>query len=306
MKFKIKRFFGVALRVVPFALVAAVLLSVAFYPKKKAAQGEQKRVVRVWNVDTFEGGKGSRTSFLKRVAASVEKTDGGLYYLISSYTLEGARQAYADGIRPDLLSYGIGLSVYTESCLPLPYRFAGGGTTEGCLAYPWCKGSYYLFSLTDDFESEGTCALSSGGNNLVEVAAAVSGIGGETVDSLSAYVAFLNGGYRYLLGTQRDVNRFSARGKEVYRKELTGYCDLYQYVSVLSAEKRVDCMKFVGALLSEEVQNRLSDIGMLSVRQDETRRTASVFSDENALSEMRRAAGQQGDRKNLDKFLKNV
>ena len=133
MKLKFKRFFGVALRIVPFALIAAVLLSVAFYPKKKEAQGEQKRVVRVWNVDTFEGGRGSRTSFLKRVAATVEKTDSGLYYLISSYTPEGARQSYADGIRPDLLSYGIGLSVYTESCLPLPYRFAGGETRQNPL-----------------------------------------------------------------------------------------------------------------------------------------------------------------------------
>ena len=60
------------------------------------------------------------------------------------------------------------------------------------------------------------------------------------------------------------------------------------------------------ALLSEEVQNCLSDIGMLSVRRDETQRTASVFSDENALAEMRRAAGQQDAGKILDKFLKNV
>ncbi len=29
---------------------------------------EGKRVVRIWNLDTFEGGKGSRTSFLKKIA----------------------------------------------------------------------------------------------------------------------------------------------------------------------------------------------------------------------------------------------
>lgn len=306
MKPKVKRFFHVILKSIPFALIAAVLLSVVFYPKKKEVRAEPKRVVRVWNVDTFEGGRGSRTSFLKRVAASVEKSDGGLYYLVSSYTLEGAKQAYADGVRPDVLSYGVGLSDYTELCLALPYRFAGGETSDGCLAYPWCKGAYYLFSLTEDFESGGACALSSGGNNLVEVAARLGGIEGESVDSLSAYVAFLNGDYRYLLGTQRDVNRFAARNKEVYKKELTAYCDLYQYVSVLSSEKRADSMKFVDALLSDETQSRLDAIGMLSVRGDETERTVSVFSDENALSTMRTLAVREDEGKNLDKFLKNV
>ena len=51
-------------RAVPFLLLAAVVLAVALFPRQSAAEGESVRIVRVWNVDTFEGGKGSRTAFL--------------------------------------------------------------------------------------------------------------------------------------------------------------------------------------------------------------------------------------------------
>ncbi len=77
----------------------------------------------------------------------------------------------------------------------------------------------------------------------MEVAAALNNLSGEEIDSLSAYVAFLNGKYRYLLGTQRDRCRFVSRGVEVYEKPLNEFCDLYQYVSVLSAEKRSECFR---------------------------------------------------------------
>ncbi len=306
MKPNAKLFFSILFKLVPFALVFAVLLSVIFYPTARDAEGEEKRVIRVWNVDTFEGGKGSRTAFLKRTAAILEKKDKNIYYLISSYTAEGANDAFRKGKKPDILSYGVGLSSFAEKCVRLPYRFSGGETGEGCLAYPWCRGSYFLFSLTDDFESGGTCLISSGGQNLSEVSAALENIRGETVDSLSAYVAFLHGECRYLLGTQRDVCRFSSRGTEIRKKELTAYCDLYQYISVLSAEKQDDCMKFLNLLLSDEIQNTLSDIGMYSVRTDEAKRTISVFTDADALFSLRESAKRNDAQKNLDKFLKNI
>ena len=42
-------------------------------------------------MDTFEGGKGSRTSFLQRVARLAEH--GNTYYRVLSYTAEGAQAA---------------------------------------------------------------------------------------------------------------------------------------------------------------------------------------------------------------------
>lgn len=307
-KLKFGRLCSALAKALPFALIVAVVFSVAFYPhpEKNGKSEEIKRVVRVWNVDTFEGGKGSRTSFLKRAAAKAEKKRQGVYYLISSYTEEGIARAFADGQCPDVLSFGIGVSAYLERSLPLPYSFAGGEAEGVCYAYPWCRGEYYLFSLKDDFEEKGDTAISSGGSNLVEVAAALHEISGTAIDSLSAYVAFLNGRYRYLLGTQRDVCRFSSRGVSVYRKPLSLFCDLYQYISVLSAEKREDCFALVESLLSEETQKELDTIGMLPVEGGEALHTVSAFTDGASLDSLREAAKGESAAKNLDKFLKNI
>ena len=142
-------------RGLPFLLLLAAAV-IVFVPQK-SEKAETRTVVRVWNIDTFEGGKGSRTAFLKSVARELK---GEAFYLVTSYTLEGALSAFAEGDAPDVLSFGVGLSEFAERLLPLPYSFAGGELGGKTLAYPWCMGGYYLFSLTD-FEGEGRTALSA-------------------------------------------------------------------------------------------------------------------------------------------------
>lgn len=293
-------------KVLCFALCAALVCIAAFLPRGKAeAEENAVRVVRVWNVDTFEGGKGSRTAFLKKVTRTAEKAREGVYYLVSSYTAEGARAAMSEGIFPDLLSFGIGLDSAAEYSLPLGLSFPGGKTDGGCLAYPWCQGGYFLFSLDEDFTVQGETAISCGGSNLVQVAAALAAVSGTEVPSLEAYSGFLSGKYRFLLGTQRDVCRFSARGVNVCVQPLLAYNDLYQYISVLSAEKREDCEAFIAALLSQETQEQLSSIGMYPVTEGEAEYTASVFSTPESLEQLRGAA-RSGEEKNIVKFLKKI
>lgn len=305
-----KKFFRKALhalyRGLPFLILCAVVMATVFFPKGKPEETSVPRVVRVWHIDTFEGGKGSRASFLKDAARKVEKEDKSVYYLVSTYTAEGASAAAAEGNYPDLLSFGIGFSDFTERFLPLSYRFAGGETDGGFLAYPWCAGRYSLFSLDDNFEDGGAVAVSSHGSNLSELAAYLNGIEGERVESTAAYVDFLNKKYRYLLGTQRDECRFQTRGVSVYRKDLTEFCDLYQYIACLSAEKHADCLKFLRILLSEEVQNGLSSIGMFPLSETHASKTVSVFSSSEALLSLTEAARAKSDRKNIDKFLKSI
>ena len=280
----------------PFLLLLAAAV-IVFVPQK-SKEAEARTVVRVWNIDTFEGGKGSRTAFLKSVARELQ---GEAYYLVTSYTLEGALSAFAEGEAPDVLSFGVGLSEFAERLLPLPYSFAGGELGGKTLAYPWCMGGYYLFSLTD-FEGEGRTALSVGGENLPAVAARLEGITGEETESVAAYTGFLSGKYRYLLGTQRDVCRFQARGVSVQARPLTKYCDLYQSIGILSSEKRDGSLAFVEALLSPEVQGRLSQIGMFPL-ENNAERTVSVFLSSEALGRLA-AAAREGDVP--EKYLKSI
>ena len=283
-------------RGLPFLLLFAAAV-IVFLPQK-SEKAEARTVVRVWNIDTFEGGKGSRTAFLKSVARELK---GEAYYLVTSYTLEGALSAFAEGDAPDVLSFGVGLSEFAERLLPLPYSFAGGELGGKTLAYPWCMGGYYLFSLTD-FEGDGRTALSVGGENLPAVAARLEGITGEETESVAAYTGFLSGKYRYLFGTQRDVCRFQARGVSVQARLLTKYCDLYQYIGILSSEKRDASLAFVEALLSPEVQGRLSQIGMFPL-ENNAERTVSVFSSREALGRLA-AAAREGDVP--EKYLKSI
>ena len=304
---KLKKCFSVFKIVLPFVLCAVVILCTILIPREKVAQADAPiRVVTVWNVDTFEGGKGSRTSFLKKVARRTEKKNEGVYYLISSYTKEGAETALQQGVYPDILSFGIGLSDFAEKSIPLSFRFAGGDTDGGCLAYPWCRGKYFLFSLTDNFAESGETVIGCGGSNLSVVSAAYAGIKGTEMESLAAYTSFLSEKYRYFLGTQRDECRFSSRGVQVYKQELTEYCDLYQYFTVLSSDKREDCLTLLEELLSDETQEELSQIGMYSIRGDATRKTLSVFSSDETLQIIHENAVRGDEIKNLDKYLKSI
>ncbi len=295
------------LRLLPFALIAAVCVA-AFLPPPEA---EERRpcVVRIWSVDTFEGGKGSRSAFLKRIAREAEKGAEGVFYLVSDYTPAGALAAFEEGDAPDLISFGIGLPVFAERALPLSYAFSGGELNKETVAVPWCRGGYALFCLDNDFGKAGKTAISCGGSNLPAVAAALGGISGEELPSQEAYTRFLGGEYRYLLGTQRDLCRFRARGTEVCVSPLGEFCDLYQYISLLSSAHRAEAERFLSVLLSEETEKRLGEIGMEAPFKPETfaiaKRTASVFASDEARAEMRRAA-LAGDGKTLEKFLKNI
>ena len=267
-------------KVIPFVLLAALVLALVCYPHTAKAETAQPVVISVWNVDTFEGGRGSRTSFLKRVAQRAEAGQENVFYHVISYTAEGLQEAFSRGETPDILSFGVGVG--QVDAVPLGRTFA-----RSDLAVPWCRGAYYLFSLQDNFPEtppSGSVVLSSGGENLVEASAYFAGIEGKTEESLTAYLDFLGGKYDYLLGTQRDVCRFSSRGVTVYSKLLPAYCDLYQYVSLLSREHADACLEFVALLLSEDVQATLSEIGMYPA-QDAQGRTVGAFLTPQDLSE---------------------
>lgn len=317
-------------------LLAAVLLlcAVAAYPALTSRGGRGEAgytgVLRVWQIDSFEGGTGSRTAFLNSVARIYERENEGILLLVTAHTPLSAANAAAQGEYPDLLSFGAGVDFAADAAHPLQGVSSAGGRIGGeTYAVPWCRGQYFLFSMEGDFSdvSAENTVLSQGRGALPAAAAYMEGWRGAytSAESVRAYVEFLQGKYKYLLGSQRDVYRFQARGAEVTAKPLTAFCDLWQYIAVCSesAERYAAAMAFVSLLLSDAVQGSLVQIGMLPVGADAydggnaamdaaqkavPEKTISAFLTEQTVEELRfaSAAALNGDEigaKKLEKFL---
>lgn len=300
-KFRLKTFIKNALWW--SALCAVLLLSVfyAFPALSSGADGAEKTdknarpvVISLWHIDTFEGGKGSRATFLKNAALSYCKNKDSLI-MVSSYSAAGAKAAFEKGMYPDMLSFGIGLNADPAVFSALKFselipngigdgaakrNYAGAAKQNGNVApaIPWCCGCYAVYAKTEDFTRvcTDTTLISNGGGNLATVAAALrlGSVNASSVkESTAAYVDFLNGKSEYLFGTQRDAYRFCSRGAEVRINAVTEYNDLFQYIGVIrkkSTEKSTqnqteeECVSFLKYLLSRQVQSTLYKIGMFS------------------------------------------
>ena len=72
---------------------------------------EYKGVIKIWQIDAFEGGKGSRKQFLLSVARGFEKENLGVLIMVISHTVESAEQSLLAGEVPDIISFGLGVEV---------------------------------------------------------------------------------------------------------------------------------------------------------------------------------------------------
>jgi len=314
--------------IIAFAIIAFTVLS--FFSCEEPSESGYGGILRLWNIDCFEGGKGSRANFLKSAAAAFEKAHKGVYIMISTISRSGYSYGLEGGNKPDMVSFGIGADFSSYVQKLSGYNFSGGKIGGGQYAYPWCRGGYVLYSFTDDFldVSPENTVVSEGVNNIPSAALALSGLKGDFTfkTSTAAYVELLGGKYKYMLGTQRDYFRFAARGKTVYGKALNDYNDLYQYIAVLNSNEKVYsiCVEFINYLLSEKVQKNIGDIGMISdvsacytpadgalyeLQHASFSYTLSAFTGEAALNEIKTLSNKSlalGETKNLKKYLKTV
>ena len=270
-------------------LTSAILLFTCFfaYPALNSEQVRESKphagILRLWHIDNFEGGIGSRGSFLVRCARDFEKEN--CFILMTEHTQESAEQALKDGNIPDLISFGTYFGEIAQYAQPLKdYRFEAAQMNGQTYAVPWCRGSYFLFSADGDFQdmTESNTVISVGKNALADGCAYFSGMIGdfEHKTSLQAYVSFMKGDYTYMLGTQRNLYRFATRNFEVQAKPLNEFCDLIQYICITARETTAyeAGVQFVEYLLSESVQKTLDEIGMLSMY------TADIYGTETAMS----------------------
>ena len=64
---------------------------------QKRRESTYTGVITIWQVDTFEGGTGSRTAWLNKLMSSLESQYNGVYFVVRSMTPERAKTLLASG-----------------------------------------------------------------------------------------------------------------------------------------------------------------------------------------------------------------
>lgn len=229
------------------ALLLWALPNLPVKPQTEQPQSYQG-VVEMWNVESFEGGVGSREAWLTKRAAKFESANKGLFVHVTTLTVEQVQAKLAEGQTFDMICFsrGVGdvvkeqLTSYTGSVGSIRDNFLISGQLDGKqYAVPVYAGAYCLFARAEQLSADRLLqdALTATftrkiGKNTVELqplvcgftpynsplsALALSGGKGkanvsEDVTQYQAYEKFLaNQTAVTLLGTQRDMYRLAQR-----------------------------------------------------------------------------------------------
>lgn len=242
-------------KIISFIICIAILISVPIISlkgTKKAGADDKLTVLTVWQIDNFEGGKGSRASYLKSVASKFSESYD-CFLNIVSLNAEAAKINLDAGTVPDLISYGAGIFGIENYIRDFTV---------------WCRGGYCLLSVTEsadfsDVTTENT-VINTGVGNFAAIAATFNGLSGAIQDKpTGAYVKLINGDFKYLLGTQRDIYRLKTRGVSFAVKAITNFNDLYQNISIVTTDKKraFYSEKFIGYLLDKS--EGLTSLGLM-------------------------------------------
>ena len=242
-----------------FALCISIIIAVpimATIKKNGNADADEMTVLTVWQIDGFEGGKGSRANFLQSLGDEFSKKSG-CYVTVSAVSADAARLNLQNGNVPDLISYGAGM-YGIESYIrgETPY-------------YNWCNGGYCFLSTDTNANFEDisveNLVINSGTGNLVGAAALLCGVkDAEVAKPTAAYVRLINGEFKYLLGTQRDIFRLRTRGVAFSVKPIAVFNDLYQNISITCSEtkKSVYATRFIEYLLKNK--EKVKSLGLMA------------------------------------------
>ena len=77
----------------------------AFTSGEEKVSGNERIMLKIWQIDSFEGGKGSRADYLQSVGNDFTK-NGGAYISVTALSSEAARLNLSEGNIPDIISYG--------------------------------------------------------------------------------------------------------------------------------------------------------------------------------------------------------
>ncbi len=255
-------------------LISAVALAWALpalpvKPRTQPPSGYQG-VIELWNVETFEGGSGSRSSWLTNKSAKFEKANSGLFVHVTDLTVTELADKLQNGQRFDLICFsrGVGSSVleylapFNDSVGFVRDNFMISGQVDGKqYGVPLYAGAYCLFARSGQLSQDKltTDALTATftrkiGKNTVELrplicgftqanspltALAMSGLRGdasyidEGVTQYQAYEQFVaNNTAVTLLGTQRDIFRLGQKESQSKIDEL-GFAPVGEYTDLV-------------------------------------------------------------------------
>ncbi len=234
----------ILLIIIVLLIIAVPLLAVLQSRSAAADEEDETTSISVWQIDGFEGGRGSRSKYLQSAGEACFKNQK-TYVTVTSLSADAARANLEQGTMPDIISYPAGFYGIQNYVNKRDFTFKN-----------WCRGGYCFLSLDEsadfsDISAENT-VINAGKDNLASVAAVLSGIGGaQAEEPTNAYLNLLNGKFKYLLGTQRDVYRLKTRNAAFTLKPITVFNDLYQNISILTknSERYNLCNAFINYLL---------------------------------------------------------
>lgn len=231
------------------------------FPLKPAGH---EQILTLWHVETFEGGVGSRGDFIN--GRAVEFGEKGRHVLVKTHTAESAKAALEKGEKPDLVSFGIGADFVVPLVKQVTLTVAGDKIKSR--AFVWAQGGYFLFRKSGDETPVKTLTISDGGKNLPHGAVRLTGVkyeNIETVKSTDAYLKLISGKTDAMIGTQRDIRRFTVKNYAYIATPLEKYNDLYQYVAITTDDenKLPTAKAFAEYLLSEKTAKKISSLYMM-------------------------------------------
>ena len=61
--------------------------------------------IKLWHIDSFEGGSGNRADFIERMAVNYHKENSSVYIIVQTLSPEEIENAINAGDRPDIISF---------------------------------------------------------------------------------------------------------------------------------------------------------------------------------------------------------
>ena len=193
-----------------------------------------KGILTLWHVDSFEGGRGSRSEFLKGRAIEFEAQHKGVLVSVQNYTYEQVKQKLADGDRFDLISFSAGvgfdvkglLSPYTSAVNVRDDLLEGGKINGNIYAIPWAYGGYALYAYESMIKTDAKLSPAS----AFDFAFLKSDRHKTQVSSLGVGLAAFNNPFRAL---KTGGAKKSSSTNAFYNQSLTSY---QAYESFLSKD----------------------------------------------------------------------